>query len=370
MTERHVRVSKPSTSGLRDVHRRSLARLIFLATAGVLFTFGSVQLFNDNVILAIGEFTIATLLIAIALRMKNTPHLRRWIYVYLVATFSFLVYIILMPRASTTAFVWVFMMPVLSYLLAGRFAGFIIAAPFMLVGGVMFFMQLEALDNARVMVDFLNPLVCALMILLFMHFYELRRAEAEERLVLLAETDALTGLANRSHFRATLQRTVNECRRSRNSFALVLMDIDHFKRINDTLGHDAGDAVLRHIGLRLTERLRTTDAVGRLGGEEFGLILRDVSDKEAYGLVEELRCRIAAEKLTYGDDSVGVTASFGVAYWPDDADDPHALYCVADRRLYAGKTAGRNVVSDRDEPATDVPAGVLTSETAQIEIKG
>lgn len=346
--EEPLRLLTASTSGLQDAHRRSLVRLIFVATAGVLLVFGCVQLFNDNVLFGSGEILTAGVLALSARRLARTHRLTAYIYPYLIGIFAFLVYIILMPRASATAFVWIFMMPVLSYLLLGRFAGLLVALPFMLCGGYVFFEQLAALDNARVLVDFLNPLLCAVMILTFMHVYEIRRAAAEEQLVELAETDALTGLSNRNHFRAILLRTASEAQRSQTRFALALMDIDHFKRINDTHGHDAGDRVLRLIAQRLGERLRSTDTLGRLGGEEFGLILRDVDPPAAFELVEDLRALIERQTLDYDGAELRVTASFGIAYWSDDADNVTELYRVADRRLYDGKHAGRNIVADRD----------------------
>lgn len=340
-------------TGLRDVHRRSLMRLIFIATGLSLLVFAVLQVFNRHLPLALFELTASVGLLVSARRIEATVYLQWFVYTYLIAAFCFFLFIIAAPDSSRSAFVWVFMMPVMSYLLLGRKAGFFLAAPFMLAGGFFFYRQLAALDSARVMIDLLNPVFCGLLILLFMHLYENRRSDAQERLVSLAQTDALTGLSNRSYFQVTLARTINEAGRSKNRFALVLMDIDHFKRVNDTLGHDAGDEVLRHIGDCLGERLRNTDFVARLGGEEFGLILRDVDRSQAHALVEELRQRIEHRRVAYGDTDIQVTASFGVGFWPEDASRPNDLYQVADRRLYSAKHAGRNRIVDRDDSPTE-----------------
>jgi diguanylate cyclase (GGDEF)-like protein len=122
------------------------------------------------------------------------------------------------------------------------------------------------------------------------------------------------------------------------------MDVDHFKLVNDTMGHDAGDQVLGRIGELLTERLRGTDSVGRLGGEEFGLILRDLKPDDSYELIEKLRARIATTEVLYGEASIRVTASFGIAHFPDHGRSADTLYRVADRCLYSGKRTGRNTV--------------------------
>ncbi|WP_404366575.1 GGDEF domain-containing protein [Marinobacter sp.] len=331
-------------SGLRNAHRRSLMRLIFIATGVALSLFACLQMFNNNAPLAVVELAASAVLVISATRIMTTRYLQAWIYGYLVAAFSFFLYIIMMPEASTSAFVWVFIMPILSYLLLGRVAGFFLAVPFMLVGGYFFYQQLASLDSARVMIDLLNPVACGVLILLFMHVYETRRADAQDRLVSLAETDALTGLPNRSSFHQNLERCVRDARRHNHGFALVLMDIDHFKRVNDSLGHDAGDHVLRHIAGCLMARLRNTDYVGRLGGEEFGLILREIDPPGAFSLINELREQIAETDAIYQGARVQLTSSFGIAYWPEDASDVNELYRVADSRLYEGKNAGRNVV--------------------------
>lgn len=337
-------------SGLGEAHRLRLMRMIFLSTATVLSMFAVFQFFNGNPYLALGELIISAISLFSASRIGPGCHLPRWIIGYLIPAFCFFVFIVVKPGASPTASVWIFMMPILSYLLLGRVAGFILAAPFMAFGGAYFFLQLEPIDSARIMIDLLNPIACGVTVLVFMHLYESMRADDQTKLVTLAETDALTGLANRSSFQSTLERTINQSNRSNARFALVLMDIDHFKQVNDNLGHDAGDAALRLISHCLSERLRNTDAVGRLGGEEFGLILRDVDTAGAYELVEELRQRIADSEMAYGGDKVKLTATFGIGHWPRDARRANDLYQVADRRLYGGKHAGRNViVSDSEE---------------------
>ncbi len=334
-----------SRSGLRDFHRRSLMRALFLVTGSALVVFGCLQIFNGYLWLAAGEFIASMVLFLGVIRINRTPHLQAWIYSYLVTGFSFALLIMLVPDASVAAFVWVLMMPVLAYLLLGKKEGFLLSAPFMLAGCVVYYFHLEFIADARSMIDLLNMVLCAVLMLGFIHFYETRREEAEQKLFTLAQTDALTGLSNRASFQSALSRTLAECKRSGSGFALVIMDIDHFKVVNDTMGHDAGDHVLRNIGQRLTERLRTTDSVGRLGGEEFGLILRDVKPEDSFELMDELRQRIADSKLPYGEAVIQVTASFGIAHYPDHGAEVETLFRTADRCLFSCKRAGRNTVA-------------------------
>ncbi|EMP54409.1 diguanylate cyclase [Marinobacter santoriniensis NKSG1] len=341
-----------SRSGLRDGHRRSLIRLLFLVTGSALVVFGCLQLLNGFWWISAIEWSASAALFFGMRWLRTTPRLQQWIYAYLVTLFSFFLVIMLFPESSVSAFAWVLMMPVLAYLLLGKKEGLILSLPFMLVGAVVYLFQLGRLGSPHAMIDLLNMALCGGLMLVFVHMYEIRREEAEQRLVNMAQSDALTGLANRANFQSTLNRTIAECDRSRTGFALVVMDIDHFKVVNDTLGHDAGDHVLRHISRCLTERLRSTDFVGRLGGEEFGLILRDVKPADAFELMDELRARIACQQLAYGEASIRVTASFGIAQWPDHGRDAETLFRVADRCLYSGKRAGRNRVAGAGAPSS------------------
>ncbi|MEP1215541.1 MAG: diguanylate cyclase [Marinobacter sp.] len=334
-----------SRSGLRDTHRRSLMRALFLVTGSALVVFGCLQILNGYLWLGTGELVASGVLFLGVPRINRTPHLQRWIYCYLTTGFSFFLLIMLVPEASVTAYVWVLMMPVLAYLLLGKKEGFVLSVPFMVAGCIAFYVHLEFVADAPTMIDLLNMVLCAVLMLGFIHLYETRREEAEHKLFTLAQTDALTGLSNRASFQSTLARTLAECDRSGLGFALVIMDIDYFKIVNDTMGHDAGDEVLRNISRRLTERLRTTDSVGRLGGEEFGLILRDVKPEDSFQLMDELRQRIADSDLKYGDAMINVTASFGIAHYPDHGSDAESLFRTADRCLFSCKRAGRNMVA-------------------------
>ncbi|HKK56303.1 GGDEF domain-containing protein [Marinobacter sp.] len=335
---------KQSRSGLRDDHRRSLMRTIFLVTSVALIGFGSLQFLNDQFFLATVEFTISGLLFLGRFRLRATSHLERWIYGYLIFIFSFIFLVLIMPKASITAYVWILMFPVLSYLLLGKRGGFWLSAPFLAVGCLIYAFSVDSFISALAIINLLNLVLCAALMLAFVHVYETRREEAELKLFMMAQSDSLTGLANQASFHSTLIRTIAECDRNGSGFALVIMDVDHFKRVNDTMGHGAGDRALSRIGKLLTERLRKSDSVGRLGGEEFGLILRDLRPEDAYQLVEELRGRIAATEVTYGEATIRLTASFGIAHFPDDGRSAETLYREADCRLYAAKQAGRNRV--------------------------
>jgi diguanylate cyclase (GGDEF)-like protein len=156
-----------------------------------------------------------------------------------------------------------------------------------------------------------------------------------------ASTDALTGLANRRAVQDTVRRMVAQAARAHTPLAVLAIDIDHFKRINDRFGHDRGDDVLAAVAQALAGTLRTSDFVGRQGGEEFVALLPDTDLSGAITAADNLRAAIE------GLDVLGaepVTASFGVAVMPEDGIDGPALLRQADRALYAAKANGRNRV--------------------------
>lgn len=157
--------------------------------------------------------------------------------------------------------------------------------------------------------------------------------------------DPLTGLYNRRFLDENLSREMSRSRRTGNPLSIVVLDIDHFKRFNDSLGHDAGDAVLVGLGRLLTEQARDMDLPCRLGGEEFLVVLPRASAEQALLAAERLRQAVSAMQVEYRSEPLhGVTVSLGVASYPDHADGPESLIRAADQALYRAKHAGRNRV--------------------------
>jgi len=165
-----------------------------------------------------------------------------------------------------------------------------------------------------------------------------------QRLRRLSTTDRLTGLANRARFDERLAEEALRARRHRRPWSLVLLDIDHYKRFNDSYGHVAGDRALRHVADRLQRALRASDLVARYGGEEFVVLLPETVPEHAAGRLDALRREIAGEPVPLPGAPRGatLTLSAGVASWPEDGATPEAVLQVADMRLYAAKRAGRN----------------------------
>ena len=174
--------------------------------------------------------------------------------------------------------------------------------------------------------------------------------ELQRRLYESASSDTLTGLVNRRTLSLRLEDEVGHARRGRKSLAMLMLDVDFFKHVNDTFGHVAGDQVLRAIAATGSEVIRAGDTFARYGGEEFAVLARDASKTDACALAERLRAAIAALRVELGDCTVHVSVSVGVATLtecnPDD--DGLALVARADSRLYGAKLAGRNCVCSDD----------------------
>jgi two-component system cell cycle response regulator len=161
----------------------------------------------------------------------------------------------------------------------------------------------------------------------------------------LAVRDGLTGLYNRRAFNELLTAAIaNEDRRADGCLGLAILDLDHFKSLNDTYGHPAGDAALRSLARLLNQHLRKGDQAARYGGEEFVVILPGSDEERSIGAAERLRSALEKHRFVFEGSRIPLTASLGVAVWPADGREPEALLSASDRALYAAKQAGRNRV--------------------------
>jgi diguanylate cyclase (GGDEF)-like protein len=179
--------------------------------------------------------------------------------------------------------------------------------------------------------------------------FSLQDVLEEQALIRVHESavrDRLTGVYNRGAFDDRLQSEFSTSRRRGTPLALLLFDIDHFKRLNDTHGHLAGDAVLRAVAQCAQTTVRAEDVLARYGGEEFAVILRSVSSRSAYVMAERVRVAVEDQRTAWNDTEIGATVSVGVVHAPNakTVDSPAAFIAAADAALYAAKHQGRNCV--------------------------
>lgn len=185
---------------------------------------------------------------------------------------------------------------------------------------------------------------------------------AREQMRYQATHDSLTGVANRPEVLERLASEIARSRRSGERCSVALADLDHFKEINDSQGHNTGDEVLRETARRIQTFVRAYDIVGRYGGEEFLLVLPGCGLTDAEALAERIRFQIASRPMATSVGPVGVSMSFGVAEWnTEEAPDPRDLLHAADRALYRAKAAGRNRVASVE---TTRPTGIAPPSDA------
>ena len=180
--------------------------------------------------------------------------------------------------------------------------------------------------------------------------YALKLGETLEALRRMATRDQLTGLLNRREFERILTEEDERVRRFKHSLALVMVDIDHFKSVNDTHGHPAGDVVLREVARRVADEVRTVDRVFRFGGEEIVMMLVQTEGPGAMDVARRACRAVERDPIMVGNTvAVNVTVSAGVAAMPLDADSGLSLLNAADKALYAAKARGRNCAVAFDE---------------------
>jgi diguanylate cyclase (GGDEF)-like protein len=170
----------------------------------------------------------------------------------------------------------------------------------------------------------------------------------QEKLILLATIDSLSGLYNRAEFMNLAKREFAWAKRNNEELSLLIMDLDNFKIINDTFGHAAGDEIIREIGSIIMKSFRKTDIAGRIGGEEFAVVLKNASLEEAKKIAEKFRETVAKRKVVYREQEISFMVSIGVAAIrgnTDDINDIEDILKMADDALYKAKAKGRNCVA-------------------------
>lgn len=165
-----------------------------------------------------------------------------------------------------------------------------------------------------------------------------------EEIYRLTTIDGLTQVYNKRYFVETLEREIGRAQRYRRDLSLIMFDIDHFKNINDTYGHLAGDYVLKQLAAVIKSRIRREDILARYGGEEFSIILPEIDSYNAFQFAEKIRRLTEKAVFKFEDTEIPVTISVGVASLSPDVHDPQEFIKLADQNLYEAKSKGRNCV--------------------------
>lgn len=208
-------------------------------------------------------------------------------------------------------------------------------------------LQIEEMDLGKLEVyrgrKFVESELVLLENLLSILVYPLRNALQHKKAILLAYCDALTGIRNRSTFEESFERELHLAQRHQQDLTLLVIDIDHFKQVNDQYGHAAGDELLVAVANRIQASIRTTDMLFRYGGEEFVAVLTNSDCEASYDIAERILQSVREIQLQIGSQVLGVSVSIGLAC-RDAQDDRHSLFNRADKAMYAAKHAGRDQI--------------------------
>lgn len=335
---------KDSLKELARPYRKAVLKaLLVLAIIGAIL-FSSLNILKGSFPLAIVEIAMGVYSIIVYRTIRHTRHLERWIIAYLIPFFTAMMFALATPRATSSAHAWVLLIPIISHLLMGRRLGLAVSLFYMGIAAVIFLFRHQDQPQMMQALPIANIAVISLCILVFSHVYEVTREMSERQLMKLAQTDPLTGLANRARLSDIFEREKQRARRYSSPMSVLILDLDHFKNVNDDHGHETGDLALQHIAHIFRDCLRATDLAARLGGEEFGILLSNTNSQQAMEVAEKIRRAVASTPLTINNNVIRLTLSGGVAELGTDGDTLRDLVREADIRLYKAKESGRNQI--------------------------
>lgn len=339
----HRLVTPPPHLGRDQSRRYVLTGWMFLAGFLLLGFFIPFDLFYTAYVHhAVAEAVTLVLLVAAFVHYRRTarPTLTVWGASITVAVL--IVFLILSGRPADTVAAWAAFYPAIPFFLLGARHGLMLVLAFTaaLAAGLVWMVQGGGLSGISTVAIF-NTVGATLGTGAILYYYEHGRASSARVLEQAANTDFLTGVANRRHFQVLFGIESARARRHHRPLTLLLADLDHFKAVNDTYGHDVGDIVIRHAARVMVDSLRREDIVGRIGGEEFAVLLPDTDLPAAATVAEALR---RAMEQSSPHPGVTVTVSIGIAEmaWGEDFS---TVFANADGRLYEAKAAGRNRVA-------------------------
>ncbi|GAA4883044.1 GGDEF domain-containing protein [Ferrimonas pelagia] len=317
-------------------------QLLLTLTACVAIGLGTLLLVNNRPLTAGVAYSLALLCAVLFPIIRTTANLKCWAKRILSLVFTLILLETIDATSSQVAWCWLMLIPTLSYLLLGRTCGLQFTLFFLSIGLTLFAWQARSFENMNA-AYVANIALCTLTVWGIIHIYEFKRQKMKEQLQELAAKDPLTGLLNRLHLTKVVDQ-LQDKGAPESSFSLLLLDLDHFKAINDQFGHMNGDQVLVHVASVIRRSIRHSDWAFRVGGEEFCLILPATSRSGAVKVAESLRGCLQRSPCITREHTIPVTLSIGIAHWPLDGSYLQALYHNADQRLYQAKATGRNCV--------------------------
>lgn len=331
-----------SSESFQTARRRHAlaALLVFTIPASALFL--GLNIDQGLVLLPLGNLVLGLVSLGLLLASRRGLPLVPIATAYLLALVAVFLLVMLRPDVHPNGYVYMTCVPVISYILLGPDRGRWMTIGSLIVGAGAYVAGAGTRPELMHPVTLLNATTVILGIFIVCHFWSRSQTDANTQLAARSETDPLTGLGNRSALDRAFEREKARWERTGHPVSVILLDLDHFKRINDHYGHEAGDTILVELARLTVARLRPMDVAFRIGGEEFLIVLPDTDAAGAATLAENLRALIASRAMRMCRAEIHVTFSAGVAELGRDGTDWPQLYRCADDRLYACKAEGRN----------------------------
>ncbi|MGM0703661.1 MAG: GGDEF domain-containing protein [Pseudomonadota bacterium] len=332
-----------------STYRHTTLSLFCLAVVAVItFTYGLLNwLYFDEPRLAAIELAVSLISTIALADLYRNHNAQRAAWVAVIATGGMVLLYFWYVRAEYSAIVWAALFAMISFVLLGTRRAAPMYLLFVTIVTVTVLLKRHEWPALADRASLANHFGALLAFGILAFYQERARETAHARIQRLAEKDSLTGIANRRHFVEAFDKSRHRLIAQEQAYAFLLLDIDHFKHINDTYGHAIGDEVIIAITRRIAASVRAEDLVGRLGGEEFGVLLVNCSSDDAKARADGIRRAIGETPITIKDQTLTATISIGVASGMASAQDFNTLYVRADEYLYQAKAQGRNrVVAD------------------------
>jgi len=334
-----------------DGRRAALSSFFLLIVALITLVYGLLNWFYlDSRLLAVMELAVCAISLMAMIDLHRHHNVQRACWITVLSAGGLTIFYYWHVRGDYSASVWTAFFALVNFFLLGtRKAVPLYLAFSATVAALILTHRSEwpALQDNDTVTNALGSLVA---FGVAAYYQERSREKAQATIQELADTDSLTGIANRRHFVERFAEARARLKAHGQRYAFLLADIDHFKRVNDAYGHATGDAVIIAVTRRIAAAVRTEDLVGRLGGEEFGILLMDCEGRDAEARAESIRQAIADQPIAVGEDRLSVTVSIGIADGEPRTQDFNALFLDADQRLYMAKEQGRNRVVGEPAP--------------------
>lgn len=332
-----------------DRQRRKVLRAMMVVTALGGMLFAGLNLYRGLWPVSVLELAFVAYSLALMPIIGRTRRFRAWALTYVIPWAGAMLAILAMPKASPSVFVWPVLLPLVLYFLLGSRLGFSVSLMSLSGAALLAWSRFGLPADSAALTAAANFTFAGALGLALAHVYERGRERSEQHLRRVAATDPLTGLSNRNLLEETFERLRASAHQAGAPLSILLMDLDHFKRINDIYGHAAGDRALVDFSRRLQSELRDEDFLCRFGGEEFLAVLPDTSRSVAGRVAERLRAAWREQPAQWNEarDIDPHTVSMGIATLGDDGMDLDTLLRSADQRLYRAKADGRDrIVAD------------------------